>query len=374
MAEKKGVAGGGTYYRVGGKIWIVYTVHGGTDRVKADLVYKGINPEKVDLSGLANGGEVSREQFNRRMGRYVEGGDPSELYGIDGDYEKWFKEELLKSAGYNRPALENDEVWDMLVESIIENWEPNELAARLETTKWYQTKSNQARKWDNMTDTQRQVEIQSFGMNLQDVYKSVFGEWKAIDSPWLGRLSTTVAQGKITYEEAVNRLRMAGKESGKSTEEKERRSQIAQSMLDLEQQARRWGIRMNERQLTNWATGIVDGKKGRDVHSFMGHLKNSAEVRYGSTDKKNSERDRGTATADWAAPYSEALRDILEVGTGDGTDLIFDRRVQSALRQNLDLKEFQNRLRNSDEWRETTNYKSQVRDTMTQISRLMGFG
>lgn len=377
MAKKKAeqVPTGGTYYRVDGKIWLVYTIRGGTDKVKATIVYKGIDPDNVILNGLADGGDMSRSQFNQRTGAYVDGGTPDELYEIGGrDMEKWFKEEILKGSGYNRAALENDEVWDIFVESLLWNWEPGELVAHLENTKWYQTRANQTRKWDNMTDVQRQVEIEGFGGDLQNVYQQVFGEWKAFDSPWLTRLSTQVAQGKITYESAVNRLRMAGKESGKGVEEKQRRADIAQSMLDLEQQARRWGVRMNERQLRNWATGIVDGKKGRDVASFMGHLKGQAEIRYGSFQKGNSDRDKGTVTADWADPYSESMRQILEVGTGDGDDVIFDQRMQSALRNNLDIKEFQDKLRDSDEWKETANYRDLTRNTMGQLSRLMGFG
>jgi hypothetical protein len=368
------VASGGTYYRIGGKVWLVYTIHGGTKRVAADVVYKGLDPDKVNLEGMRDGGELTRSEFNRRVGSYVEGGDPSEVYEIEGDYEEWFKNELLRASGYNRPALENDEVFDVLVEGLLGGWSGEEIAATLENTKWYQTRTNQTRKWDNMTDTQRSVEISGFAGNLQDVYHSVFGKYKSIDSPWINRLATNVAQGKLTYEAAVNRMRMAGVEKGTGVEEKQRRADVAQTMLDLENQARRWGIRMNEKNLRSWAAGIVDGKKGKEINMFIGHLKNQAEMRYGSAKKGNSERDRDTATAEWADPYAETLREVLELGTGDADDLIFDRRVQTALRQGQDLNEFQNRLRHSEEWKHTSNYREATRGTLSQLGRMMGFG
>jgi len=157
----------------GGKVYVVYRVGLGGGKTlqmswvipKEDLEHYGASGRRVK--------RISRDQF-QGLQFFGEASQITQTGGADEHpFQKYLKE--LSETYPEASWLNNSEFVGTLLEGWVEQWDGNTLQQRLENTKWYQSRTDRERDWEQMADAQKQAEIKSMQVRMMESAKELLG-------------------------------------------------------------------------------------------------------------------------------------------------------------------------------------------------------
>jgi hypothetical protein len=357
---------------IDGKFPVVLFDVGGGLFIKFNLS----NPYQFKSTG--NVEQMTSAQFNA-LGTIVHGGDAAELAGL-GTEGKTFRSQydfVLTSilGDENNPANKDPEVRQLIAEisadeSLLDA--PNYIQNRLRQTNYWQGTTEQARRFADLSDADKQTEIQKYAEQILSDYTRYVGIappdikhsdiWK-----WAYEVAAGVrGAGAVLFENIMPLARQTEGSPLQRSEQEEHHAEL-QHGNDVENQTQklralyaRWGVPVTDSTLRTKAQGIVEGTlSDADV---LSSIQGIAKTMY-------PWKDPNIETADAAQPWIDTYTRIMEKPSSG----IFDGTIQKALTHGTPLWQFEQELKSSDEWLNTDNARNDMVNAVSTMGKVMGF-
>jgi len=267
------------------------------------------------------------------------------------------------------PDARNDaEIQKIIVTRLSRDMSDTEFRALLHDTKFYQSRTETQRQWNDMGEADQSNAIENAKSKLRESYLETYGNYP--DDNAIGQWATDVASGNIGYGAVVDAMRRqaAGDPEspwsrtlrGEGENRRLRGQQITDITGTLRDTAERWGVRLTDGSLKEWSESIVTNNKSKvDFDELM---KDQSMALYPN-------KPRELATVDYAQSWMSTYSRLLE--KSDGT--VFNPTIQSALQRGVNLADFETELRKKPEWMETKNASDQLTSSAARLGQQMGF-
>jgi hypothetical protein len=288
-----------------------------------------------------------------------------------GQKDQLSPEEMAEQYGWAMSFLKSEpELWDLFQKAVQNEWSPQQFAAKLRDTKWYQDNSETARqnlllkKTDPATYEDRLNEIRAtmrdiagqMGAQMSDKQMQRAAE-NALMFGW------SDAQIQNTLSQYVERVKGSFVGEAGSAED------------ELLAYARNMGVRLDRQYIRkaveNMAAGNWDINRAKDAI-----LRQSKSM----FPTLRDDLDAGMTVMDMAGTYINSMSSLLEINPAD-IDL-FDPKIRKALgAKGKDGKpemktiwEFEENLRRDPRWLKTNNARESIMSAGRQVLNDFGLG
>lgn len=348
-----------------GKLYLFYDVGGVT--ISYDVPDNGT----VDVAGMQET-TMSREQFTQTNA--VLGGSALELQDVGrsyGTYSAFFDSILQQVMGTNNPARNDAGVRRIIAEFAARpDMSPTELQNRLQGTEWYQHHTEAQLQWDEKPQAEKDKLKQDMASQMAQSWLQYLGIQLDPNDPRIINYVEDLASGKKSFGNWIESIvKPAAQQDVNSPfsrqlrdEQKARKQQgvdVENQMQQVRQMAKQWGLQWSEDTVRQWGAKLEANDASMD--DVIQTMKLQAHQLYPT-------KDIDQTTADYAQPYMETYRRVLEK---DGD--IFNPKMQSAMAAGTANWEFEQQLKNTDEWVGTKNFRSDISGAIAQAGRQMGY-
>ena len=358
---------GGTVYRFGGQAIIVFRVNGVT------IWYD--NAESAPLQGGHNLTDPTQlRNLQAELNNGVKGGDSAELVSIKtewGSYQKFWENILDKWFQKDNPARNDPGVLKVMAQLAARpDMSETELYNLLSSTEYYDKLTDVQRKWNDLSDAEKQYQINEMASRLAEAYFLDVGTPINAGNAEIIRYATDIVSGKRSYEGVIGTwVRQQAEKNPESPwmrkvraeEENQRRRpfDIEQKAGEIRALTNQWGIQMAEGTLQKWANDIVSMTRSDD--DLLEALKDQAQVLY-------PWKDRELSTEEAAQPWIQTYQRVMEKPAD-----VFNGQVQKALSAGQAVFDFERELKSSEQWETTSNFQEEATKALGDIGRRMGF-
>lgn len=355
---------------IGEVFLIVYDIGGGQK-----VYYDVSNPTVRDGSNLAAIGPATRMEIGQftAIPGLAHGGQASELWTIkEGSYQEWFNKQLTIISGGNEALATDPEVRGILAD-FIANPRPDpkpELEAKLKQTQYWKTRTDNQAVWNDLSPATQASRVQEEAIRLGDLWLRNVGSPLSFTDPRMQEWATGVASGK--YGEGFVTESFIKPEAAKNSEspwmrtlrsENEAQNKRPVDVENKEEEVRdlyrRWGLQPSGDAVHKWASDITTNASS-DA-DLLQSLQQMSSVLY-------PWKPPAMETLTAAQPWLDTFNRVLEKPTD-----LFDPKVQQALTSGTPIYQFEQQLRESDDWLHTKNASDQLSSATSDIGRLMGF-
>ena len=383
--EALNIPTGGSWYLDGKGGWVIVypvTTNGGA---KAYTYYRS-------STAPPSGTQVHRAAgFNERKGGYVDGGTVDSFRGVPAgkSYQDLVDDVLMKWGLAGTDAVKDQGIMSIVALGITRELSSAELANRLRQTKWYQSRTDKEREWNDLSQAEKDQRIVDEASKLASMWFTYVGEDMAIHSfdrdgdglisvaeikkgdKDLFKWAQNLASGKATQAQAVNSwMKEVAGENPESPwsrtvrEEEQAQGQFGVDLANMEGQLRQmyqdWGVKISDQTLEQMAQRVIMNDLA--IEDVEKDLDTQARGLYQS-------KPPGMTTREWAEPYFQTYMGTLEVNEPD----IFDPLVQRGMAEGQNLADFQKLLRADQRWLNTNNARVEMNDKVSALGRQMGF-
>lgn len=335
-----------------------------------------INPASTNIGGRSIE-RLSNAQISAKYGAMVDGGNAEELKSIPtgfGTYRAFWDSILNQTIGTTNPARNDPEVRRVLAEFAARpNMTEAEFDKRLKTTNWFQSRTERELRWNDLSEAQRQLEMQETASRLSDTWREFMGTTMSV-SELLGprrQWVENVASGKVGMgwfiEDVVKPRAENNPESPWMRLQRDELEAQRQRGVDIEntasrirQTARRWGLGWTEKTLLKRAQAIVEGRlTDLDLEKQM---EQQAKTLYPWL-------PAGIETIEAATPWLETYRGVMEK---EGS--LFTPEIQRSMRVGQTMLDFEEQLKSTPAyWNETTGAREEAFELVGRVGQTFGF-
>lgn len=270
----------------------------------------------------------------------------------------------------NHPATDDPEIRALVAFAIFTDMPDEEFTNRLVGSDYRNRQSEQANLWNDMSDAERDMQVQDMAFRLASDYFSIIGTRIDVSHSWIQEQALAIASGQIHYTQAIEQVEDWAEGVPESPYNRASREELIRQRqfgVDVEQThgvlrdlASQWGVQLNDDLLARWANSIeMRENSGED---FERMLEQQARILY-------PHLPENMTTEEFAAPWVQTLSRVLEVGRPD----LLDPRIQQALQSGTNVYEFERQLMMSDDWLNTGNAEEQLGNAFGGIARQLGF-
>jgi hypothetical protein len=289
------------------------------------------------------------------------------------DDKKLSLDELAAQYGYAAAFFFSDPELKRLIERAVkEQWTADKFQARFMATKWYRTRSADARTWVELkardpAEAKRRMDTQRFQIQQMATQMGVSLSAKRLermteDSFIFGWDDASLRQ----WISAEFKYQPEGGTTGQA-------STLEQF---IRQTAGEYGVQVSAAQVGKWVGQALSGTYTED--HLVDFIRDMARSKYPGM---QTYLDQGLTVRDVADPYIQSYASLLEL-TPDTVQLN-DARVQKALQgqqpakpgdapQMQTLYDFERDLRKDPRWRRTKNAREQMTNTALGVLQDMG--
>lgn len=243
-----------------------------------------------------------------------------------------------------------------------------ELQYLVSQTTWYKSRTETARRWNDMGPADQAAEADRVREQLRQSWLETFGTYP--EEADLGTWATDVASGQMGYGAVLDAMRRRAAGDPESpwsrtlrSEQENRRlrgQQVTDATGSLRSVAEQWGVQLTDATLKQWADDIVARKKSSvDFEELM---KDQAMALYPG-------KPRELSIADYAQSWMSSYMRVLEKTDAS----LFNPIIQSALQRGVNLADFERELRDNPEWMQTKNAMETMTSSAARIGARMGF-
>jgi hypothetical protein len=300
-------------------------------------------------------------------------GSAAELVTVSdtfGSYGEFWNSIVGQVMGFNNPAREDPEVLRVLAQFAARpDMSEAELQNRLQATQWYQGRTQRELEWNSASEQQREMLRQEAASRIVDGIWQFAGRRAGMDDEVVRYYLEDVASGRMGVGALNQALREYGRGYSDSPVNREDRDEAAaqqqrpiaieNTMGNVRDLLKRWGIRWSDGEIRNWATQLVDSLKSDE--ELRNVLMDQAQMLYAW---KPREMETVTAAQPWLSTFERTMERNAD---------LFDPRVQEALTSGRRVWEFEQDLRRTDEWLGTKNGQGTMTETIAEVGRRMGF-
>lgn len=300
-------------------------------------------------------------------------GDVQELSGIKdqwGSFGAFFGNIIDVLLGPYNPARNDPGVMKVLAEYAARpDMTEAELQARLETTEWWRTHTQQQLDWNGLSEAEKQLRIGEAGAQAADVWFRLTGQRIDGNDPFISHYAEQIASGALGWgqfnqivadyaadipESPYNRDTRAEQEA-----QRQRPIDIENTAQNIRQVLQRWGVSWTEDYILQYARGIVEKRTSDD--DFMQAVKQQAAVLYPMKDPE-------LETYQYAQPWLQTYQRVME-----RTGSLTTAEVQQALTAGTAPWEFEQNLKRNPAWMGTRNGQNEVNALVGELGRRMGY-
>lgn len=338
------------------------------------IVYTVSDPSQWDTSGQA-WQPIAEAEFNSKP--YTTAGDASEIASyVTGEgnqtYAQFWKKLTDQIFGPNDPARNDPSVLGVLAEwAGRPDMGESELLTLLERTPYWQTLTDQRQQWYGLSAAEQAYQVAEWRHRLADEYFQLTGVRADPNDTggWLNHYAYQVASGAMgvaAVRGAFQSEAMRNPESPYArtirTEQETQRQRgvdIENTREQLRLLATRWGVRLTNDTLTQWASNLME--KRNSEGDFVEYLKGQAAALY-------PWKDPEMETALAAEPFVQTFARVME----QGADLMHPE-VQRAMQQGIPVFQFEQELKRKPEWLNTRNAQQGMLEVGAEIAGKFGF-
>lgn len=366
---------GAAVFQVGNTDYIVYDIG---DGVK--VAYTLIPGSTV--YNLPPARQMSPDEFNFYMNGaggaaqpIINAGPANELFSMDAT--KSFVDQinqLFANAGYdpNGAAANDPQVRALLfkyAEQGPNHIDEQTLTNLLQQTKYYQSLTAQAQKWNNPTTTQaeKQAEISTAASTLMQQYQQATGVLLSLTDPTLTSWAMKMASGQLTqaqiFEQWIKPTALSMGTSPLAEQTAQAQNQVSydtgNSIEQIRQLYTQWGVPFSDSTLQQLGQKLAYHQT--TINDITNSLRQQAKTLYPWMDPNV---DTQTQAQPWMSTYESILE---RPATLDNPD------IQKALTEGMPPYQFAQYLRSKDEWKTTQNFQQSWSNTLTSLGQQMGF-
>lgn len=347
-----------------------------TNMAQATAVFMKEFEIPADTSASAVAGRVAlaedvRSNNSASAARIADGGGNTTGGGTAGKQDNLSPQEMAEQYGWAMSFLKSQpELWDLFQQAVKQDWSPQQFAAKLRDTKWYQKNSETVRQnlllkeTDPATYQDRLQEIRATirdlagtsGAQLSDNQLDRVAE-NALMFGWSdSQIQNTMAQ----YIERVKGSFVG--EAGSAEDE-------------LMAYARNMGVKVDGSFIKKSVEQI--GAGNWDMNRAKDHISKIAMSQFPTI---REDIKAGLTVMDVASSYINSMSSLLELNPAD-VDL-FEPKIRRALAakgkdgrpEMKTIWEFEQDLRQDPRWQKTSNAQDQVASVARQIASDFGLG
>jgi hypothetical protein len=384
-AEALNLPGGGSWFNVNGQWYVAYRfygVEGGPTRVN---YYRS-------ATGPPDGVRVhSATVFNQYKANWTDGGTTDAFRGVPAGktYQQLVNDTLMQLGLAGTDALKDPGVMAIVSLAMTRELSPEELANRLRQTKWYQSRTDQQREWDDLSQAEKDKRVVDEAMKLSGLWFTYVGadlEMSGADlnddglvtstelrkyNPELFKWATNIANGTATQSQAINSwMKEEAAENPNSPwgrtlrEEEQAQGQHGVDVANMAGQIRdlyyAWGMPLTDDRAKKLAEKVVMNDLA--IEDLEDTLRDQASALYPN-------KPASMTTREYAEPYMQSYMSLLETPEVG----LRDAMLQRGMKEGMTLADFDKMLRHDDRWLETDNARATMNEQFSGLGRVMGF-
>ena len=378
---------GGSWFRVGNDYFVAFRFYGSANKEGPSQVvyYKATMPPPD--------GEYihSENSWNKWVNNWVDGGTTDAFRGVpEGKSYQDLVDDLLLELGLTgTDAMLDGGVMAIIAIAMTREMSEAELRNRLRQTKWWNSRTDKQREWNDLSDAEKNLRIVDEAMKMAGLWFTYVGQdlnLAAFDldgngtidaeelrkgNPELYDWASKIASGEVTQVQAVNvwmkdtALQDENSPWSRTVRDEEIAagehdvdvSNMAGSIKDLYHD---WGIPITDERADKLALEVVMNRMSfEDVEE---ELRTQAQGMY-------PHKPENMSTREWAQPYMQMYMQTLELAE----PALDDADLAQALAEGMNLADFKQKLRQDDRWLETDNARTEMNSTISGLGRVMGF-
>ena len=386
-SEELNLPTGGSWFRVGNDYFVAYRFYGNDNKEGPSQVvyYKATMPPP---SGERIHSEAS---WNRWVDQWVDGGTTDTFRGTppNKSYQDLVNDLLLKLGLAGTDALKDAGIMAIIAIAMTRDMSEAELINRLRQTKWWNSRTDKQREWNDLSDAEKNLRIVDEAMKMVGLWFTYVGQDLDIaqydrdndgvvssEELRLGNIdlyewAVKVAEGSVTQVQAVNvwmkEIALEDPNSPWSRTIRDEEIATGEFDVDVENMAgtikdlyNDWGIPISDERADKLALEVVMNRMSfEDVEQT---LQEQAQGMY-------PHKPPNMSTREWAQPYMQMYMQTLELGE----PALDDKDLAQALAEGTNLADFKQRLRQDERWLKTDNARTEMNTKVSSLGRVMGF-
>lgn len=333
---------------------------------------------------------MTRAQFQATYGQSVDGGSASELGEIPtafGTYAEYLNAILDQVFPKGDPRRNDPEVMRVLA---MRAGRPDMTEAEFENllkgTRYYQTRTEQQLRWNDLSEAQRGLERRDMETRMSQTVLALVGQQASQEGGTTGGwifnqvvkdYVERVASGAMGYgewtENVLKPFAAKRPESPWSRTIRDEQEAQRQRPIDIENTAMRvretlsqWGVEWSEATIQRYARGINENRYSDD--DLLNAVKADANVRYGAW--KDPEMETVVAAAPWIETYNRVLERQGSLATNEIKKVLM---AYGRDPENNDPWSFEQRLKMTDAYDQTRQGQDDAYSVVGELAGMMGF-
>ena len=283
------------------------------------------------------------------------------------------KNKIFDSYGYVA-GFDDPEIKQLILQSFFESWSPDEFLSHYKQTTYYNTRNKKQLDWANLSEAEKQYQINTTAKTLVDAWKNYYGTDIAggLTNPDILAAAQAIASGTMEYGEwDYNTRKAAEAVSGTPAYRDRTKETQAQGKegVDIENLTK-----AAEDSWRNWVgpVAIPNNFASKWANDIYMNTKSEADLQnYLETVSKSywTNKPDNVAWADWAAPFKSEVQKILE----DPNIADNDSLLSAILSGGLAGRDATLAIRKDSRFQKTHGFYSELSGTVAQVGRMFGF-